>query len=131
MNKNFDKLPKGWEETIAKAYADGYSDIEVKALLRMTTGIWDSLYNDPVVSSFKQIVDFGRTLSKAWWIGKARKNVENKQFNAALWYMVMKNQFGWSDKTTTTLSDRPELSSDDLDAQIQAAIDKYQKTNVR
>lgn len=130
MNSNFGKLPKGWEETVAKAYAEGYSDTEVKALLRMTNGIWDSLYNDPVESSFRQIVEFGRTLSKAWWIGKARKNIENRQFNAALWYMVMKNQFGWSDKTTTTVKEGPELSADDLDAQLRNAFDKWKKTNV-
>lgn len=127
---NFSKLPKDWENIVGGAYAKGCSDVEVKAMLRMTNGMWDTLYNDITESSFRQIVDFGRVLSKAWWMAKARENLSDKQFNATLWYMVMKNQFGWSDKTTTTVKDSSDLSDDDLNMQIQKGLEKFTKTVV-
>ena len=93
----------------------------------MTPALWDSLMSDPTSSDFKATVDFGRMLSKAWWMSKARKNLDNKAFNANLWFMVMKNQFGWSEKTMTTTKEAVDLSADELDERVTAALAKWKK----
>ena len=129
MNSNYEKLPKGWEAVVSKEYESGASDVEVKARLRMTAGVFDSLYNDPVTTNFRQIVDFGRMLAKAWWQRQARENLKDRQFNANLWYMVMKNQYGYSDKTTVSTKDATDLSTDELDAQIREQVKKFIKTD--
>lgn len=129
MNPNYAKLPKNWESTIGQHYEEGASDVEVRAALRMTVGVWDSLYNDAVDSSFKEVVDFGRMFSKAWWQKQARENLKDRNFNANLWYMVMKNQFGWSDKSGGGEKDSPQLTEDELNAQFKAAADKFYKTH--
>jgi hypothetical protein len=41
--------------------------------------------------------------------------------------MVMKNRFGWSEKTTTTTKDSEDLTSEELDTRIQEALKKFRK----
>lgn len=122
-----DRLPSGWAKTVSTAYLNGASDVEVRAELRVTKKLWDHLYNDPISSEFKEIVDFGRMLSKAWWMAQARTNLKDRQFNANLWHTYMKNMFGWSDKTEITTKDSESLTSDELDQRIDQAMKKFAK----
>ena len=50
----------------------------------------------------------GEQLSQAWWLNIARENIISKyqgdNINATLWYMNMKNRFGWKDKQETSFS---------------------------
>ena len=127
MNPNYEKLPKGWEALMSGAYEQGCSDVVVRSRLRMSEGVWDSLYNDPVNGSFREIVQFGRGMAKAWWLEQARQALRDKTFNANLWYMVMKNQYGYSDKTTTSIKDDPDLTEDELNERLKRGFEKYAK----
>ena len=120
-------LPEGWEQVVGTEYMEGASDTEVRAKLRITTSLWDSLYNDPQSSSFKQIVDIGRMLAKGWWLEKGRKALRDKQFNANLWHMNMKNRYGWSDKTEVHTKDADGMSSDELDKAVKDAVAKAKR----
>jgi len=44
----------------------------------------------------------GADFSEGWWKLKGTQNIENKDFNSTLWYMNMKNRFGWKDKIENT-----------------------------
>lgn len=65
----------------------------------------------------KRGVDF----SCGWWKKQGRENLKEKEFNATLFYMNMKNRFGWADKQET----KQETSS-----KIEIKVDKQSDLNI-
>ena len=121
---NIKVLPKGWEQVVATEYKEGASDTEVRAKLRVTLSLWQSLYNDPQGSAFKEVVDIGRMLAKGWWLEAGRKALRDRSFNANLWHMNMKNRYSWSDKTEVSTRIAEDMSSDELDEAVKRAVTK-------
>ena len=50
---------------------------------------------------FSQTIKKGRLYSQCWWERHARTNLKNTDFQTALWFINMKNRFGWKDKQET------------------------------
>lgn len=121
---NTKHLPEGWETIIGTEYMEGASDTEVRAKLRITESLWQSLYNDPQASAFREIVDVGRMLAKGWWLRAGRKALRDKAFNANLWHMNMKNRYSWSDKTEVSTRIAEDMSADELDEAVKRAVAK-------
>jgi hypothetical protein len=123
------KLPQGWPEKMATMYAVGASDVEIRADLKITTAMWDRLYDNIEESAFREVVDFGRMLSQAWWMTQGRINLDSRAFNANLWLMNMKNRFGWSEKTEIReTKDIQGMDTDRLDTYIRKALAKAGKS---
>ncbi len=63
---------------------------------------------DTIYQWIEKYADFADTIKKgvddaeAWWMIHGRTHIGDKEFNSTLWYMNMKNRFGWRDKTETT-----------------------------
>lgn len=108
---------KSWAEKVVGMYEEGCSDAEVAASLRVPVRqYYQQITDNP---AFGQLVEYGRTLSQAFWEKQARKNIGNKQFNTSLWAFYMKNKFGWADKTeTTNVDENPNLDLDQLRAKV-------------
>lgn len=121
------KLPEDWQKTVMAEYRAGASDYEVMATLNMTKGLFDKLYNDPTTGVFKEVVDFGRLMRKAWWYRQGREGLTSRQFNGNLWYTYMKNCFGWSEKTTTTTKEAEDLTEEELNQRIEEALKKFRR----
>ena len=84
-------------------FSEGASKTEIAASLgitRETFNVWQKNNQD-----FSDAVKEGEELSKSWWEKHGRTQLENKNFNAVLWYMNMKNRFGWRDKQDITSND--------------------------
>ena len=116
-----EKKDPDWRKTALALYDQGASDREVMKELALSPGSWEVLYNDVLESDFRELVDFGRLLSHAWWESQGRINLRNKQFNAALWTINMKNRFGWSEKTEQSMTnlDYGNMDSDTLLKEIK------------
>ncbi len=92
---------------ILKLMREGASKVEVCADLDISTETlaqWQKPSSDYYIKEFSDTIKRGELLSNAWWERNGRVNLYNKDFSAVLFYMNMKNRFGWRDKQ--------ELSSD-------------------
>ena len=106
-----------WAKQVIEHYRDGYSDKEVAASMNITFREFNAMLSDN--PTFAKLVEFGRTLSAAYWEGLARTNIKNKTFNTPLYNFYMKNKFGWADKVeTTNTSENTNISMDALKQEI-------------
>jgi hypothetical protein len=99
--KTLADLPLNWEEIILEIKKNGGSDVEVRVALDISQDLWDRFKKE--IEEFSLTVKRGTDLCEAWWLKRGRE-LENKQFNATLWYMNMKNRFGWKDKNETDIT---------------------------
>jgi hypothetical protein len=97
--KTLKDLPDKWYDIAIEMYSEGASDVEVKAKLSVSNDVWTRWMKEE--PEFMETIKAGKRLSQAWWEHKGRTNLENNKFSATLWYMNMKNRFGWADKTET------------------------------
>lgn len=118
---------KAWAKELVSLYETGASDAEVAANLQITIKDFYKELDNPV---FSQLVEYGRTLSQAYWEKQARLNLNNKQFNTSLWAFWMKNKFGWADKTESiNLNDNTTTDLDTLRGQVMKDVAKFIKDN--
>jgi len=95
--KTLDNLPKNWKDIILKIKKEGGSDVEVRVALNISVDLWERFIKE--IKEFSETIKKGDDLCNAWWLKKGRTNLENRKFSAVLWYMNMKNRFGWKDKS--------------------------------
>jgi len=97
-------LRKDWKEFIIEEMSKGASLCEIQSGLDITDKTYTRLCQDEKI--FFRTIKKGKKLSETWWQKKARKNLHNTKFNATLWYMNMKNRFGWRDKQDITSNNK-------------------------
>lgn len=78
--------------------ADGKSIEQLSIHLGITKETLYVWLKDPEKKSFSDAIKIGLEHSHAWWLEKGREGVTNKDIQATMWYMNMKNRFGWADK---------------------------------
>lgn len=97
--KTLKDLPENWRDIIIDEMSEGASLAEIHALLDISADV--RIRMEKEIPEFHDAIKKGKRLSEQWWQKKGRENLENKDFSATLWYMNMKNRFGWRDKTET------------------------------
>lgn len=117
-----------WSREVIALYEEGASDAEVAASLRVPLKAFYKRMQDS--TAFAELIDFGRTLSRAYWEGLARKNVGNKSFNSSLYAFYMKNRHGWADKIeTSSTNENINQNVDELREKAMLLVDKFIKQN--
>jgi len=88
-------------------FTSGASKAELAVHLgisRQTLWDWEGKYPE-----FSEAIKRGVENSEAWWVSQGRVALREREFNHVLWYMNMKNRFGWSDKQEITGSGGKDL----------------------
>ena len=100
-------FPKDWQKLVISLMSEGASQKEIMTEL----GIGSQLFYDLLErdEEFSNTIKRGIEISEAWWERQGRINLNNKSFNAVLWYMNMRNRFNWKDRNSTdiTTKDQP------------------------
>ena len=92
-----DDFPENWENGIIELASQGASDVEIRDYLNgICHETWARLIEED--KEFSETVKKARLKCQVWWEKKGRLNLDEKDFSATLWYMNMKNRFGWADK---------------------------------
>ena len=94
--KTLEDLPIDWEKGVLDLAGQGASDVEIRGFLDISQELWYRFIEDE--PEFSITIKKARDLCRIWWEKNGRLNLENKDFSATLWYMNMKNRFGWADK---------------------------------
>lgn len=123
-------FPTTWKDDVMALMKYGASRAEVYALLDISDMTFARLMRED--KEFAGTIKYGERLSKAWWENVARTSLRSKDFNATLWYMNMKNRFGWVDRQQTEMSGRngdPIETSNTVTFIPKQLPDKYWEAN--
>jgi hypothetical protein len=118
-----------WTRDILDWYSAGDFDVEVAAKLKVPLKEFYRQMQEN--AAFGRLVDYGRTLCQAFWVHQAKRNLNNKTFNATSWAFVMKNQFNWADKSEQIQgSESGNINLDELRMRINREVESYRAANM-
>ena len=118
---------ENWADKILALYGEGAGDAEVAAMLRLPLREYYKQFQEN--QSLGMLVEFGRTLSQAFWESQARLNITNKNFVSSLWVFYMKNKHGWADKIdSTSTNENLNQNVDELRQQVRSAMERILKS---
>lgn len=107
--KDLSELQPEWYTLVLTEMAEGASLDEIKTILNISNDLHTRWMEDE--PEYSETIKRGIELSKAWWQKQGRTNLTNKDFSATLWYMNMKNRFGWRDRVDQDITSGGEKLS--------------------
>lgn len=115
-----------WTKEILDWYSAGDFDVEVAAKLKVPVREFHKQMQEN--AAFGRLIEYGRTLCEAYWVNQAKKNMNNKTFNATSWAFVMKNQFNWADKSEQVQAgEAGNINLDELRQRLRKEVGAYLK----
>ena len=95
--KDLTELPEDWKDQIIALGERGGSDVETRAMLRISKDLWYRwLEEEP---EFSETVKEARDLCEAWWVAHGREMATGDgKGMPAVYIFNMKNRFKWRDK---------------------------------
>ena len=103
QKKTLDDLPTGWGAKILKLAQEGASEVEWRVKLSISQDLYYRLLKEE--DEFSITIKKAKEICEAWWLKQGRMNLKESKFQTVLWYMNMKNRFGWRDKSTEEVKD--------------------------
>ena len=130
---NNNKFVKLWtpqmKRRVELLFYNGASIVEVCreiGIVKKTFYNWEKAYPD-----FKDVVAHGMIAAESWWIEKGRENVENRQFNHALWLLMMVNRFRWHSAYAKREEKKEIINEHKIEVKNAVDIDKILSDSIK
>jgi hypothetical protein len=113
-----------------RLYEEGASDVEVCRHIRVSYDEFNARTKTDEI--FAKLVNYGRLAAKSWWLEVGRVGaIGGNKINYSVWYAVMKNRYGWSDRVENVSAEgnKPidQMSQDEIVAELAARKDSLAK----
>jgi len=97
--KGLEILCKDWKSVFLDMAERGCAIVEIAVAMGVSRQQMYVLRDNN--TEFSDTFARAKELSYAWWLSQGRKNMENREFNNALWAFNMKNRFRdeWGDNS--------------------------------
>lgn len=95
--KTLKDLPADWKAIIEREAKEGAGITEIRCAI----GVFGDEAHKRLLKEepeYSAAIKRGLQISENWWLKEGRGNLKNTKFSATLWYMNMKNRFGWKDR---------------------------------
>tara|TARA_Y100000385_G_C12662701_1_gene454486 strand:- start:98 stop:523 length:426 start_codon:yes stop_codon:yes gene_type:complete len=120
-------LPKDWEKSIIELSKKGASIVELAVELDISRNTLKALTDRD--EYFLNTIKKCKRYCEAWWLGKGRTELENKEFSYTGWYMNMKNRFGWADKKEIKEEVKKEVTTFNIDNLSLDELEQLERIN--
>ncbi len=94
--KTLKDLPEDWEDIVMEMMTEGKLEKQVIAEFGLSREVHARFCKS--YPEYQKVFNFGNQLAEDWWIEQGRANLQNRNFNNALYLFVMKSQFNWIEK---------------------------------
>ncbi len=103
--KTSNDLPSNWKAMVIELSLQGKFEEQIRTAICLSAGkhpesidtLWSKLKERE--DEFQEVLKKATTFRKAWWLDAGQKGIKTTFFNTGAWFIVMKNCFGWRDKT--------------------------------
>jgi len=112
---------KQWRKTALAYAAEGASMLEIMLAIGMNPNRHYKLLKENTERGkvYKKTMKLAEKLCEAWWLKIGRKGLTMKSnFNSHLYYMNMKNRFGWKERQETEFGKETLAAIEDRMQQI-------------
>jgi len=120
-------LPEDWEKSIIELSKKGASIVELAVELDISRNTLKALTDRD--EYFLNTIKRCKRYCEAWWLGKGRTELENKEFSYTGWYMNMKNRFGWADKKEIKEEVKKEVTTFNIDNLSLDELEQLERIN--
>ncbi len=93
-------LPTGWKKQVIDEMTQGATLEEIQGMFNISDPLHQRWMKDE--PEYSATIKQGSMLARQWWLKIGRMYLKDKSFNAVLWYMNMKNRWGWKDRQDVT-----------------------------
>lgn len=116
--------------TVIEIMAQGGSQVQVAASLKISKSTLQKWINDPQNTELHEAVELGKTLYEAYFegVGKDLMLGKIRDGKDSVWYKFMQHKFNWKDKTEVeTKSSVKELSDEEINQQLEYLLNNNKK----
>ena len=114
-------LPDDWKEKAKKIFEEGGDVKNVIVALGITKKQHETFLLE---EGYKDVIDNGMIHSEAYWLDWAKRNVDNKNVNTALFNTMTSRMFNWDKKVE---KDKDRKKKDEKEKKVTSYLDRYTK----